>query len=190
MMKLKIALPLMLLTVSAFAANQSDLEKLIQLDKKPSTHVDLSNADLRRYSFSDAKINLQNANLSHSNLSGMVLSKLDMSGADLSYSDLSGAQLEETNLSGANLTHANLKSAQLQNSNLATATLDYADLGSANLQQSNLADASLTCTNLNQANLSQAIFARADISGATFVNTLTAEIRGYSTVVDRKVQCG
>lgn len=181
---------LLLLPAIAFCANQSDLEKLIQLKKTATPlSLDLSNADLRDYPFVPGKIDLHLANLSHSNLSGVSLSKMNLDGADLSYADLSNAKLNQASLIGADLSHANLAGAELQQSNLSGANLTAATLTAANLQQAIFSKADLTCANLNQADLSQSSFAEADISGATFVNTITNDIRGYDSVTDRKVEC-
>src|SRR5579862_2843650 len=103
---------------SAYAANQNDLNKLIQLKNAQTIHLDLSNADLRNYPFIPGKIDLQQANLSHSNLSGVDLSKMNLGGADLRYTDLSNAKLNQVNLVDANLEHANLSGAELQHTDL------------------------------------------------------------------------
>lgn len=159
----------------AFAANQNDLNKLIELQKELqkttiSRGLDLSNTDLRKYPFIPGKIDLQQANLSHSNLSGVDLSKMNLANADLSYADLSNASLNQVNLAHANLDHANLSGAQLVGSDFT--------------------DANLSCSNLNQANLSKSTFTRTNISGASFVNTMTADIIGYATVVDnQQISC-
>src|SRR3990167_9448581 len=103
------------LPMLVYGANQEDLQKLLELKEKPATHLDLSNADLRDYHFAPGKIDLQNANLSHSNLAGVDLSKMNLSGADLSYANVSHAKLNQTNLTGANLDHAILTGASLIN---------------------------------------------------------------------------
>ncbi len=181
---LLIALPLL-----AWSANQHDLNKLIQLEQTQSVYLDLSNTDLRNYSFIPGNIDLQKANLSHSNLSGVDLSKMNLGGADLSYADLSNAKLHQVNLADANLDHANLTNAQLQQTDLSRANLNFAILTQANLQQAILTRTNLTCANLNQADLTRSTFTEAIISGASFINTLTAEISGYDSVVDKKVGC-
>jgi uncharacterized protein YjbI with pentapeptide repeats len=189
-MKLYRVLIPLLFPLIAIAANQQDLEKLLQLKKDQPLRLDLSNTDLRNYSFTPDKIDLQQANMSHSNLSGVDLSKMNLGGADLSYADLSNAKLSQSNLADANLDHANLTGAELQQSDLSRANLGFAMLTGANLQQTLFANANLTCANLNQANLSKANFTQANISGATFINTVTADIVGYDSVADRKANCG
>ncbi len=119
---------------AGLAASQSDFEKLITSQQKPAEHVDLSNADLRKFSLAGTKLDLQHANFSHSNLSGMNLNNLNLTGADLSYADLSGAQLNNTNLTAANLSHAILTNADMAQANLTAATVTFADLSSSNLQ--------------------------------------------------------
>lgn len=171
------------------AANQSDLEKLVQAKPVTAMHLDLSNTDLRSYTFINSKIDLQQANLSHSNLSGMDLSRINLGGADLSYADLSNAKLNQVNLATANLNHANLSGAELQQTNFARADLSFANLTSAKLQQAIFSKADLTCANLSLADVSKANFADATISGASFTNTITTDVLGYDSVVDRKVSC-
>lgn len=158
------------LATITFAANQRDLDKLVALQNSTQTlRLDLSNTDLRKYPFLPGKIDLQQANLSHSVLAGVDLSKMNLSGADLSYADLSNAKLNQVNLAGANLDHANLNGAQIQ--------------------QSDLSRANLTCANLNQANLTKSIVTNTIISGATFVNTATNDIIGYDSVIDANIKC-
>jgi len=180
----------LLLPTLAISANQSDLDKLAELNKvQTPIHLDLSNTDLRSYIFTSGKIDLQQANLSHSNLSGADLSKMNLGGANLSYADLSNAKLNQVNLAEANLDHANLSGAQLQQSDLSRANLSFANLTNANLQQTVFARANLTCANLNQADLTKANFSSTIISGATFVNTNTADIAAYDGVMDSKTNC-
>ena len=184
------ALPfIFLIPMLVHGANASDLEKLVRTKKVQTIHLDLSNTDLRQYQFVPGKIDLQQANISHSNLSGVDLSKMNLGGADLSYSDLSNAKLNQTNLADANLDHANLTGAQIQQSDLSRANLGFALLTSANLQETLLSKANLTCAKLDQADLTKSNFSEANISGATFVNTITADIIGYESVADRKTSC-
>lgn len=183
-----------LLSVSctlAHAANQDDLNKLIQLQKTQVVmHLDLSNADLRKYPFIPGKINLQQANLSHSNLSQVNLSKMDLSGANLSNSDLSGAILNEANLAGANLKNANLSGAQFKLSNLSNADMSFANLAGANLQNALLAKVNFSCSNLGGADLTHTTMTQAIISGANFTNTATTDIVDYDSVIDSNINCG
>ncbi|EKD71639.1 MAG: hypothetical protein ACD_46C00139G0007 [uncultured bacterium] len=185
----KLLFILLTFSFGAMSANQNDLEKLIATKKTQAIHMDLSNADLRQYPFIPGKIDLQGANISHSNLSGVDLSKMNLGGANLSYTDLSNAKLNQVNLSGANLDHANLSGADIQRSDLSNANLNLANLASTNLQQSILTKANLTCANLNQADLTKSTFTEANVSGASFVNTITTDIVGYGSVIDTKVSC-
>lgn len=182
---------LLLLFISShiFAANQADIEKLIALKKAQTIHLDLSHADLRDYPFAPGKIDLQQADISYSNLSGVNLSKMNLGGANLSHTDLSNAKLTEVNLADANLEHANLSGANLVQSDLSRANLNFAQLISANLERSILAKANLSCANFNAANLSSANVAEANISGASFVNTNTMNITNYDSVIDQKIAC-
>ena len=177
------------IAIPSFAANEKDLQKLMSLQNTQALHMDLSHVDLRKYPFIPGKIDLQQANLSHSNLSGVDLSKMNLGGADLSYTDLSNAKLNQVNLADANLDHAILTGAIIQQSDLSRANLSFANLASANLQQSIFSQANLTCANLNQADLTKSTFSNATIAGATFVNTITTDIVGYDTVIDKNLAC-
>jgi uncharacterized protein YjbI with pentapeptide repeats len=180
---------ILFLSFSITAANQQDLEKLAALKTTKTTSMDLSHADLRYYPFTPGKIDLQQANLSHSNLAGVDLSKLNLGGANLSYADLSHAKLNQVNLVKANLSHANLSYAELQKSDLSEADLSYANLIHSDLQQSIFSKANLTCAHLDKANLNQTRFNEAIISGATFIATMTSSQVDYDTVVDSNITC-
>lgn len=75
----------------------------------------------------------------------------DLQNADLSYSNLIGADL-----SNANLENAYLNSTYLRGANLRNANLESACLKNANLKHSNLTGANLKDTILNNANLENA----------------------------------
>lgn len=170
-----------------FSANQADLEKLFNLNKSPKT-MDLSHADLRQYPL-NTDINLQKANLSHSNLSGMDLSKINLGGANLAYANLSRAKLNQTNLADANLQHADLSNSEIQKSDLSRANLSYADLTHANLQNSIFTKTILTCAKLDSADLTAARFTETNISGISLINTITNDILDYDTVIDNNTPC-
>lgn len=113
--------------------------------------ADFSGADLSGVNFSGA--DLSGANLSGANLSGANLSGVDFSGADListnlSGADLSGAKLRYANLSGAELRYANLSGAELKYTNLSDADLNGTLLRYANLSDANLSGALLFFVNL------------------------------------------
>jgi uncharacterized protein YjbI with pentapeptide repeats len=189
-MKAKLFFLLLLVPTFAYCANQTDLEKLMAMKKAHvNLHLDLSKTDLRAYPFIPGKIDLQGANLSHSNLSGVDLSKMNLGGADLSYTDLSNAKLNQVNFADANLDHANLAGAEMQQSDFSRANLNFANLADAKAFASIFTKANLHCANLNEANVSKSNFSEADISGATFVNTMTADVVGYETVIENKVVC-
>lgn len=176
---------------TCYAASEADLAKLMALKNTPqAVHLDFSNTDLRRYPFVAGKIDLQAANFSHSNLSGVDLSRMNLGGADFREADLSNAKLNQANLMNANFEHANLTGAEIQQSDLSGANFNHAILSNAKLQQSIFVGANLVCARLDGANLSRANFSRVDISGASFVNTMTVEMVGYGEVVERRVDCG
>ena len=84
--------------------------------------TDLSGTDLSR------------ASLHYADLNDTDLSHADLRYTDLSRANLSGANLTEANLRGANLAEANLSGADLSGANLTEAIINYADLrGTKNL---------------------------------------------------------
>lgn len=99
---------------------------------------------------------------------------IDLQGADLSHSDFSDAYLVGVNLSGANLKYAVLIAANLDNANLSEANLDHADLTYAyldnvNLSKARLGEASLLAVDLNNANLSGANLNKSDLSNVFLI---------------------
>jgi uncharacterized protein YjbI with pentapeptide repeats len=104
-------------------------------------------------------ISLANADLSHTNLSGMNfyrsnLSSTNLNSANLSNANLSGANLSSVNLSEANLSGANLGNANLSNTNLDNVNFSYANLNNVNLSNVNLEYALLCKTVLSDATIS------------------------------------
>jgi hypothetical protein len=118
-------------------ADQHQLEVLQQgpdiwntwRQQHPTTHPDLSYANLGDADFSQA--NLSFAHLSYANLNHAHLSQANLSYAHLFAAHLSQAHLSFAHLSYANLNHANLSSAHLNDANLSQAHLNDADLSSA-----------------------------------------------------------
>jgi uncharacterized protein YjbI with pentapeptide repeats len=133
----------------------------------------------------DARFDLDSADFSGANLSGVLLFKANLSTADLRGADLSkanihdanlsranlvGADLREANLSGANLSGANLSGANITEADLSGADLSTADLHGANLHGANLRGANLSGANLRGANLSKASLNRANLEAEDFSN--------------------
>ena len=142
--------------------------------ENPAERIDLSDAEL-----GDSK--LSGVNLNQARLRKTDLYKADLSGADLSRTNLRKANLFQTNLTGSNLNKASLKQANLGGANLGKASLvetnlsdaelrganlGNADLGKANLYQARISFASLRGANLSEANLTSANLNRADLTGA------------------------
>ena len=82
--------------------------------------VDIRNADLSGSNLSGAK--LSGINLNGVDLSGAILNRTNLSNADLSSARLAGTDLTGANLSGVNLTGADLSNAILTGTNLKEAT--------------------------------------------------------------------
>ena len=110
---------------------------------------------------------LNEANLSRTNLVGT-----DLSGASLTWANLNGSDLRRANLGWADVAWSDLAEANLNGSKLIRANLNGVDLGGADLSRANLAEA-----NLAEANLRNTIFARADLSGANLTNAILHKAR-------------
>src|SRR6266516_1862076 len=141
----------------------------------------------------DAKIDLEDADLSHTNLSSANLKSAYLGRVNLSYSSLIRVDFNEADLTNASLQYANLLGAELANSNLNHAALTRASLFGTDLMGANLSEAHLHYANIGQVaiiaskeehppynggfgtNLSYTNFYRADLSFAQLSN---AELEG------------
>lgn len=127
------------------------------------SHVDLAGANLERINWSGAdliKANLANANLRGANLIG----------ADLSGANLTDANLQEAMLSGAVLVGAYLSRANLRKAVLSGAVLKGAVLHDSNLQGANVVDADFSAADLTGAIVQRKDLEAAKLSGATLPN--------------------
>lgn len=140
------------------------------------------------------------ANLSDSNLTGIDLRFTKLKGADLSFANLADADLTKahlvstsliranlvgTNLTEVNLSKVDLEGSNLRKSNLTRANLNGADLNNKDLSEANLSGLKLTKknffrTNLSKANLSFTDLRFASLIGANLIeaNLMGADCRG------------
>jgi hypothetical protein len=95
---------------------------------------------------------VQTLDLNQADLSGVNLTGVDLNGANLDNADLSDA-----NLGGTNLSHADLDGVSLYRANLSNANLSGAHLYKAKLSNADLSGADLSDTYLDKVNLSGAI---------------------------------
>lgn len=185
-------------------ANDKDIEKFLEgasawnrfrLDF-PQVRPDLSNADLRdevqkkRRASGEQNmlrpLELDEIDLSGTNLQDTVFGDARMNGADLTYANLNGAylgnavlvnakvyksQLVRTDFIDADLSHADVSGSDLSDAKLLGTTLTgakfiSADLSGADLRRAILTDAKMQMANLSSANLQNAILEDANLSGA------------------------
>ncbi len=133
------------------------------------TSTDLSNANLSRVCFANAK-------LIYADLTGSYLTEGDLHGANCSGARLSGARLYGVNaigvdfsggeLSMARLNMAKLMGVRFNGANLVGADLSGACLVEAVFSDANLTDADLVCADLSRADLRNAELKNADLRGA------------------------
>src|SRR6266487_4661724 len=136
-------------------------------------------------------IQLDNAYLAHTDLTGAWLPRASLREANLRGANLTGANLTDANLTGANLAGANLTNADLRQANLSGANLFDANLAGANLRRANLER-----TFLMRANLTKVVFKKANLTRADFTegNLIRADFTdthpeaAYS-LKDAKMQC-
>jgi uncharacterized protein YjbI with pentapeptide repeats len=112
-----------------------------------------------------ARVDLNNRNLSG----------LDLSGTDLSYSDLLGSDLSGTNLSRSFLVQAVISNSTLNRANLSGALMPLADLHGSNLSGADLRGATLLGnymmgSNLTDADLSGSLMDQAMMDNSTLVD--------------------
>ena len=96
-------------------------------------------------------IELEGADLTHSNLAEAKLAGANLTKANLTGADLRGAYLGSANLSGADLSGVDLSEAYLGSAGLQGADLQGANLHEASLFSADLTDAKVTAEQLSQA---------------------------------------
>ena len=132
-------------------------------EENRNVHIDLNEADL-------SKSNLCGANLGRADLNYADLSEANLSRADLSFAQLGEANLWKANLSEADLSNADFFCAYLSEADLSRAELSSANLFAADLSESNLGGADLVGADLSDANLS-----KADLRGAFLIQANLVE---------------
>ncbi len=110
-----------------------------------------------------AQQDLQCANLTGANLSGLSLIQVNFTGADLrganlQHADLTQATLDTADLSGANLTDATMGQVEARQTKFIGANLSGADLSQADLTLADLSKANLSGTDFTQATLDHTTF--------------------------------
>lgn len=113
--------------------------------------------------------------------------KGDLSGANLSHLDLSRIILSDVDLNGANLSETNLLSATLVRTNfdyanLMGADLSYADLHQATLFRANLRNAFLEGTSFNYTDLEEANLSYASVGFTVFGDVDLRHVKGLKSI--------
>lgn len=112
-------------------------------------------------SFNLSGCDLQNVNLSNSNLNKAVFFYSDLSMANLSNSNLQGSDIYMSNLNKADLTNSNLEKSYIRES-----TLNHANLTNTNLQDTDLINTTFEGSNLTGSNINNtACFVNEKIKG-------------------------
>ena len=120
----------------------------------PEIQIDLKNANLRVTDLSGA--DLSSADLIRAHLVAADLSRVNLSGADLSMGHLRGTEFRGANLSRATLIGATLSGAILLGADLSGADFSGADLWRADLREAFLREADCRATKLIEVNLNGA----------------------------------
>lgn len=183
---------------SHFVDEQSCIKSAIQIliDQNPTGHVlslkgiDLSGMDLRDLQFS-CRVDLSNANLYRSNLSGLDLMFVTLFNANLSLANLSEADLSGVNMQGALLDGANLRNASLEDTNLrrvrlstrpngpicdgarfVMADLTYANFTGASFSETVFRDCRCVASIFNYAKFIEADFSHSNLGAAKFMGAI------------------
>jgi hypothetical protein len=130
-----------------------------------------------------AQQNLQCANLTGADLSGLSLIQVDFTGAvlknaNLQHADLTQATLDGADLSGANLTDATMIQVTAKGAKLVGANLSGVDLSQADLTNADLSKANLSGTSFTQATLDNATF-----TGATGLLPWNLFVLGFALLM-------
>ncbi len=110
--------------------------------------------------------------LTHADLSRMVLPEIDFYGADLRGANLSGADLTLAMLRSADLSFANLNGTQLFDSDLTVTNLTGADLREANFQRAILRRTYLHGANLDRCQMIATLLGDLDLSRVEGLETV------------------
>ena len=121
---------------------------------------------------------LEDIELSHAELSGAILRKVDLYGAKLQHADLENALLHDAKLGGADLRNAELRNAKLPKADLHGAKLQKATLLNADLREADLRGADLQHADLGSAKLCKAKLNNADLQDADLLGADLREARG------------
>ena len=143
----------------------------LPLEDAVLSYTDMSFSDLTQVNLQRADLHatqLVETNLAATHLEWADLSKSQMQGANLFQANLIGSILTEANLQEANLVQATLNGALLQNTNLYGADLSRADLNWVDLSRADLRQANLKEARLGWAKLTGANLEGAELTGARY----------------------
>ncbi|MEL6353170.1 MAG: pentapeptide repeat-containing protein [Cyanobacteria bacterium J06627_28] len=148
-----------LLGQTANAANENDIQRLIETNECPG--CDLHEADFRRL-----------------DLSGANLAGADLEGANFYYANLDGAQLQNANLIDVNLGYASVQNAFLDGADLRYAIFDHANMNGASMIQTDLRESYIDETKfvgtiLNGSDLRDTLVFDVDFSQASLCGVIT-----------------
>lgn len=160
-------------------------------EENPDEKIDLSEADLGESKLSGVnfnqarlrKANFFQADLGSADLSRANLRKANLFQANLTGSNLSKASLKQANLGGANLSKADLVEANFSDAELRGANLGNANLGKANLYKARIGSASIRAADLSEANLTHANLNHADLTGANLSHSNLTQATLINTTV-------
>ena len=166
-------------------ARRAQAIELLRSREDTAQPVDLSSIQLQGADLSEANlsgldlfgIDLRGANLCRARLNDTKLMRADLSGANLFEAELRGAELAGANLKGANLNSTQLRCAGLGHANLESADLSNAQLQGATLTEANLERACLCLAGMSDVRAREACFDHADLTRAKLFQ---ADLEGSS----------
>jgi uncharacterized protein YjbI with pentapeptide repeats len=164
-------------------------------DTQAAMKVILANADVRRYRYNLAAldlsflegpsaklsgVNLEGADLGSANLASADFADADLSSSTLDFASLARARFAKAGLSGASVKLACARGASFRSADAYRAHFQYADLSEADLSGSTFTSADLPNTNLVGASFRSADLGGADLKGAHLdgVSFVGTDLRG------------
>jgi len=132
-------------------------------------------------------IDIRNADLSDTDLKGVILNRAllsgaKFSGADLKHAILHGANLRDADLSGAVLEDALLTASNFRGAILHSTILTYSDLSDTTLSGADLTYAKLFFANLTRATVDGATLDRAEMANTTIGDVDLSQANGLESV--------
>lgn len=159
--------------VLQFQAEEADPKFTIDLSQAALNKANLTGSNLSGVLLIEA--DLRDANLVEADLERATLLKANLMGADLSNAFLRSARCIGSDLTGAKFIDADMKEVKLAYANLTSSVLWNADLTGGNLWEAVMKGALMENANLSDANLTAADLTGSDLKGVTLTGAILSD---------------